>query len=317
MKKVSIIIPAYNSEKYIERSIESALCQSYKNIEVIVVDDGSLDSTLNLCNKYKKIDERLLVITKKNGGVSSARNAGIKKSTGEYIFFLDSDDYLDTEVIEKLVVDNNRDEFLIGCKIKILDDSGERMIKRNEVYSKEDFYNGILDNTLQGFSCGFLFDGEICRAISFKKDLIYCEDLVFLAEYLEKAKIKKIRFLEESCGVLYYTQNESSATNSANDMLKNMLSMKKALEYFDIATNQNYKQQVDNKIVMLYESELQKNRRRSDFGYILKNVPMPKYEGGKIRYKLFSFMYQKSMVFMLLVYYKIRSLFKKVRRKVK
>lgn len=95
--KVSIIIPVYNVEKYLSRCIKSVLDQTYKDVEVILVDDGTKDSSGVMCDEYAKENNNIIVIHKENGGLSSARNAGIEIATGEAIFFLDSDDYLSSD----------------------------------------------------------------------------------------------------------------------------------------------------------------------------------------------------------------------------
>lgn len=92
--KVSVIIPVYNQKKYIKRCLDSVLEQTYENLEIIIVNDGSTDGSEQVCNDYERLDSRIRVIHKSNGGLSSARNAGIDVATGEYITFLDSDDYL-------------------------------------------------------------------------------------------------------------------------------------------------------------------------------------------------------------------------------
>lgn len=103
--KISVIIPVYNTEVYLNQCIDSVLHQTYKNLEVILVDDGSRDGSLEICKQYKKKDNRITIIHQENGGLSYARNQGIKKATGEYITFLDSDDYWDDiMLIEKLVL---------------------------------------------------------------------------------------------------------------------------------------------------------------------------------------------------------------------
>lgn len=102
-KVVSIIVPAYNVEPYIGRCLNSLLKQTYQNIEIIVVDDGATDKSGAIIEQYAKKDKRVFVIHKKNGGLSSARNAGLKKCTGEYVLFVDGDDYLDFFAIEQLL----------------------------------------------------------------------------------------------------------------------------------------------------------------------------------------------------------------------
>ena len=102
MPKVSVIVPIYKVEKYLRQCIDSIINQSLKDIEIILVDDGSPDNCPKICDEYKKIDSRIKVIHKKNGGLSSARNAGMKIATGEYIGFVDSDDYVSKEFLEEL-----------------------------------------------------------------------------------------------------------------------------------------------------------------------------------------------------------------------
>ena len=95
MEKISIIMPIYNCEKYLKRSIESVLNQTYKNLELILINDGSTDNSLKVCREYERKDDRVQVIDKKNGGVSSSRNAGFKIATGEYVTFVDADDWIE------------------------------------------------------------------------------------------------------------------------------------------------------------------------------------------------------------------------------
>lgn len=99
---ISVIVPVYNVEKYSERCIESIINQTYKNLEIILVDDGSPDTCPMICDEYAKKDDRIVVIHKENGGLSDARNAGIEIAKGEYFAFIDSDDYISEEFLSKL-----------------------------------------------------------------------------------------------------------------------------------------------------------------------------------------------------------------------
>ena len=100
---ISIIIPVYNVEKYLKKCINSVINQSHKNLEIILIDDGSTDKSGIILDEYAKIDERIKVYHKKNGGLSSARNYGIKRSNGNYICFIDSDDFISKYMIENLL----------------------------------------------------------------------------------------------------------------------------------------------------------------------------------------------------------------------
>ena len=99
---ISIIIPVYKVEKYLEKCIKSVLSQTYKNLQIILVDDGSPDNCGNICDDYARVDNRIEVIHKANGGLSDARNVGLKAARGEYIGFVDSDDYVSNEMFENL-----------------------------------------------------------------------------------------------------------------------------------------------------------------------------------------------------------------------
>ena len=117
--KVSILVPIYNVEKYLSRCIESVLSQDFRDYELILVDDGSPDRCPQICDEYAKKDSRIKVIHKKNGGLSDARNIGLDIATGEYVMFIDSDDFVDIDMMESMMnnmIDNNVD--LVVCNIK-------------------------------------------------------------------------------------------------------------------------------------------------------------------------------------------------------
>lgn len=100
---VSVIVPIYNMEKYLAQSLDSLVCQTYRNLEIILVNDGSVDSSLKIAKDYECKDKRIVVVSKPNGGLSSARNCGLRHATGEYIGFLDSDDWIAHDYYEKLL----------------------------------------------------------------------------------------------------------------------------------------------------------------------------------------------------------------------
>lgn len=124
--QLSIIVPVYNVKQYIDKCIESILCQSYKNFELILVDDGSTDGSEILCDKWNKIDTRIRVFHKNNGGLSDARNVGIKHSYGEYIGFCDSDDCIEPDMFQELMstaINNDADVSI--CRVKCVNLQGE------------------------------------------------------------------------------------------------------------------------------------------------------------------------------------------------
>ena len=123
---VSVIIPVYNVEEYLKQCLDSVINQTYKNLEIILVDDGSFDNSGKICDEYALKDNRIKVIHKENGGLSDARNVGIKEATGEYITFIDSDDYTELDMIEYLY--NVLIKF--GCDISVCT---HKIIKNNKV----------------------------------------------------------------------------------------------------------------------------------------------------------------------------------------
>ncbi|EKP7814543.1 glycosyltransferase family 2 protein, partial [Campylobacter jejuni] len=105
MCKISVIIPIYNVEKYLDKCLKSVINQTYKNLDIILVDDGSIDNSLNIAKEYAKKDERIKIIhNEENLGTFAARNNGVKHSNGEYLMFLDPDDFLELEACEKLIL---------------------------------------------------------------------------------------------------------------------------------------------------------------------------------------------------------------------
>lgn len=127
-KKVSVIVPIYNVEKYLCDCLDSILAQKHKNIQVILIDDGSTDSSSYICDRYVEIDSRIKVIHQKNNGVSRARNLGIRYMTGDYVVFIDSDDYLSNNYISHLInlIDNNRRCELALCSLLMVNENGQK-----------------------------------------------------------------------------------------------------------------------------------------------------------------------------------------------
>ena len=103
MPKVSIIIPVFNVENYLERCLKSVIAQTFKDIEIIIINDGSIDKSLEICKKFAESDKRIILINQKNSGVSAARNTGIDIATGKYLSFVDSDDFITPDMIEFLL----------------------------------------------------------------------------------------------------------------------------------------------------------------------------------------------------------------------
>ena len=138
--KLSYIVPVYKVEKYLEECVNSVLNQTYKNIEIILVDDGSTDSSGDMCDCFAKKNDNIRVIHQKNGGLSVARNIGLSCAKGEYVYFLDSDDYIAEDALENLCLIAEKDsaEIVFFDAHAFLDESNEN-IKQN--YKRKNIYN--------------------------------------------------------------------------------------------------------------------------------------------------------------------------------
>ena len=153
MARVSIVVPIYNVEKHLDRCVQSILSQTFRDIEIILVDDGSLDHCLQMCDNYAQQDDRIKVVHKENGGLSSARNAGIDAATGQFIGFVDADDSIVPQMYERMVatIQKYHVDFVMSDYIRVLAD-GSSYLKtldiRDGLYLKEDIINEIFPSLI-------------------------------------------------------------------------------------------------------------------------------------------------------------------------
>lgn len=211
---ISIIVPVYNVENYIKDCINSIVRQSYKNIEIILIDDGSTDNSGKICDYYGGKDKRIKVIHKKNEGVSVARNMGIEESKGKYITFVDSDDFIDESYVENLYAQciyKNVDLSICG----INDIFGEReIIKTSVEYSKildskeamkellnEKYYNSVI--------WAKMYKKNLFNNVKFNKNMKIAEDLDVLYRIIDKCNFINI---DTSKKLYYYRIRENSAS---------------------------------------------------------------------------------------------------------
>ena len=180
-KLISVAIPVYNGETTLRKCVDSILAQTYKNIEVILVNDGSTDRSEDICRSYEQIDPRVKVISKENGGLSSARNAGIDKSCGEYIFFIDSDDWIDSDTLEVLLnAALQRDTDVTGCCVYFNFPNGvENSRTSDEIYIQDTraLIKWMLAGSIYANAAwGKLFKRSIFEKLRFDEGCDFCED---------------------------------------------------------------------------------------------------------------------------------------------
>lgn len=191
--KISVIVPVYNTERFLVECLESILNQTWKNIEVILIDDGSTDSSGQICEQFAMQDERVQVIHQENQGVSHARNIGLKKASGDLVSFIDSDDTLELDMYELLVeiMEKNKAD-IVHCGYKhILNDeirfvhNTKRIYVQNTREALECFVSGKL---FGGGLWNKLFCRELIEPLSFREDLKINEDILFNFEAFCRAK---------------------------------------------------------------------------------------------------------------------------------
>lgn len=223
-EKVSIIVPVYMAEKWLEKCIQSLINQTYKDIEIILIDDGSKDSSAKICDEYSKIDSRIKVIHKKNEGVSLTRNQGISIATGRYLQFVDSDDTLELTACETLVRTMKKSgSQLVICGLNIYKNNillRTPHLNKRDILIKESFENYKYIYPVFASPCNKLYQRELFTH-KFSTEIMTGEDLLSNLEYLKN--VDKISCIED-CLYNVNLDNDSSlnrkfSTNKLNSLL--------------------------------------------------------------------------------------------------
>lgn len=260
MAKISVIMPVYNKEKYLNKSINSILKQTFNDFELIIINDGSTDKSLDICNEFSKEDKRIKIISLQNLGVSSARNIGLDKAIGEYIQFIDCDDYIDTNMfneLNKLIEDFDPDIILSG--ITKVDSDYNEIIKITPRLKGLKYKKDLMDNFVEEqFSSGLygcvsnkLIKRSVIENINlrFNKDIKLAEDLDF---YLTLYNNAKIIFFENK-SYYYYLQNaenSSTTTKCKKDYLTQIMIILKAKKMlYDNTSLNDSNEKIINKVI--------------------------------------------------------------------
>lgn len=282
--KVSIIVPVYKVERELDRCVQSLFKQTYNNLEIILVDDGSPDKCPELCENYAEMDKRVKVIHKENGGLSDARNAGLKQATGEYILYVDSDDYIDLDTCERFIkaAGNQKIDIIVGNAIMEKPDGKEMMIHSATpsgiTYTAKQFimsavkaYQWYAPAWLNMYRRDFLLDNQLY----FKKG-IYFEDVQMLPRVFLQAK--KITCID---GTFYhYIIRENSIMTSQKDEKKkndSIQNLKEWKEQFDLVDDVDLKKCLYGMLVKMYIHECRqygittKEIEGMDARFILRN----------------------------------------------
>lgn len=215
-KKISVIVAIYNVENFLNKCIDSIIKQSYNNIEIILVNDGSTDNSKEICDKWAEKDNRIKIINKLNGGLSDARNMGIEKSSGEYICFIDGDDYIDKDMIFKMfkAIRENEAEISICNRYHVFE-NGNTFIKFEQkekeiiMTSEEAIFQMNSFKSFDMSACTKMFKRELFEDIEFPKGKI-SEDFYVMYKLFDKAD----KIVSISDPLYFYYQRNGSITKN-------------------------------------------------------------------------------------------------------
>lgn len=216
--KVSIIVPIYNSEKYLEKCIDSLLNQDYDNVEILLINDGSIDGSKIICEKYAKNNKKVRLYNNKNTGVSYSRNFGLKNCTGDFVTFIDSDDYVAYNYISTLIEYQVKDDYDIVIsnaknilETRIIEDKNER---QPVILNRDDTLNAFFNSKYFSPVCwGRLYKKNIIKGIAFDETMSIAEDGKFLLEVIEHSN-KNIVIPEQN--YFYFIRDGSLAHSGYN-----------------------------------------------------------------------------------------------------
>lgn len=263
-KKISIIVPIYNSSIYLDRCLKSIINQTYSNIEILLIDDGSTDNSLEICNQFAIKDKRIKVFHKDNNGVSAARNDGIDYSTGDYIAFVDSDDYIELDMYERMMKINDK----FNCEIVLCDcykesNSNKGIFSHNirsgyydrSMLIKEYFPTLLMTNsvdypaTISNCVCLFKKDVIIKNNIRYEVGIRFSEDLLFGSKYMYYAN--SFYYMKHEC-LYHYTMNQNSVTHTYyKNKWENMKKLFLAIDdFFRNVNDYDFQRQID--LCLLY-----------------------------------------------------------------
>nr|WP_263325073.1 glycosyltransferase family 2 protein [Neobacillus sp. Marseille-Q6967] len=219
--KISIIVTIFQVEEYLERCIQSVLNQTFKDFELILVDNGSTDGSSKICNQYKKKDGRIKFVQKNHGSIASGRNFGLKHATGEYIQFMDADDFMAHDMLEKMyhtIFQRNSDLITCGYKKMYVNENDEEYFVNCEVedriYNKEEFLPvcaKYCENFILYFVWNKLYRADIIRSndIRFDESITRSEDVLFNFEFIKNSN--RFIFIKESL----YIYNRSNVNSTS------------------------------------------------------------------------------------------------------
>lgn len=310
---ISIIIPVYNAESYLKRCLLSVINQTYYNLEIIIINDGSTDNSYNICKQFEEVDNRLIVKDCKNGGVSRARNEGLSIASGKYVLFIDSDDYIEENMVlilyNHIISDDGID--IVVCDVEANDQSSvTELMSKNKfiriqdeeviIINKNDLmYNLFNRNSIKGYLVNKLFKMSIIKdnRLLLDESIYICEDLLFCFHYFQS--INQLIYINKM--LYHYQVNENSLThNKINSKRLSVLdaynSILKEIDSFDMKTKKiieiNYRIHCLRMLKLIYED------KSGEYKPLVKNIKSELYQRKLLVFnKYFPIKYKLSYLF--------------------
>ncbi len=239
---ISVIVPVYNVEKYLDRCVESIVNQTYKNLEIILVDDGSPDNCPKMCDEWAKKDNRIKVVHKQNGGAASTRNAGLDVFTGEYVFFVDSDDTIVDNAIEYLlsIIYDNSCDMAVGRYVKVTDNVEESVAFTDNVniYSETEYWQKYYEYYYSGkdeyaitmiIPCCKLINRKVFNDLRFDEGKFYEDEFII---HSLVSKCSRIAFVDSKLYMYYQYQTSIMHRKGVKNSLDAVEALERRLDYF-------------------------------------------------------------------------------------
>lgn len=307
---VSVIVPIYKTEKYLRKCVDSILSQTYTNLEILLIDDGSPDHCKEICDEYAKKDKRIRVIHNDNHGVSYSRNCGIKTATGEYLLFIDSDDYVNSIYVEGLV------KSIQGYDIAI--SNALCFLAEKESYIPYARINGVITHQIRedfqkifrvfGVVWGKLYRTAILRqkSILFDESISNVEDTLFSFEYLKYIATYNVSREAE----YIYVWNQEDSLSKHFDWVDNLAQLDKIFTklkdclYFCNIEGGNFLWRLCVYCISSTNSGYQKYKKRISF---IRNSLGKEYKARGIKHNLLSICIRAKIYWPIYLYYKIKS----------
>ena len=304
---ISIVIPIYNLEEYITRCLESVKNQTYSNLEIICINDGSTDKSLEVLNNNAKNDKRIIVINKKNEGVTRAREAGIKVAKGEYIGFVDGDDTVENDMFEMLLngcIKYNAD--ICHCGYKKINNNEVTLYYGTKIILKQNKNKGIID-LLQGkyidpTLCTKLFKKELFEGAKFDYNIIVNEDLLLNFYMFNKSNLSV--FIDETKYNYIYRENSTSTGKITKRKIENELEVSEIILNNFNSNNCIYKyayERLINSYIEIYKKLifLNKNTFKDYKKYIINQLKTRK----KIYLLMNNISYKRKFISIMIAYF--------------